>query len=204
MGNAVVTSDGLTVERGADGDFYYVSSLTGLTTVRAHEKDHRSAVESAFIAAQRRSITRQPATAAQSGLNGMLRAVGSNSAADVPAMGARRIPVILVEYQDKKFNNTKEKIVERMIDGPTGVKQYYIDQSNGMYKPEFEVHGIYCLSQNREYYGGRTSSTKDKGIGWMVTEACQLASADGVSFQPYDTDNDSLLRCRHHHFCRCG
>lgn len=42
--NAVVTSDGLTVERGADGDFYYVSSLTGLTTVRAHEKDHRSAV----------------------------------------------------------------------------------------------------------------------------------------------------------------
>ena len=189
--NAVVTSDGLTVERGADGDFYYVSSLTGLTTVRAHEKDHRSAVESAFIAAQRRSITRQPANDAQPSLNGMLRAVGSNSAADVPAMGARRIPVILVEYQDKKFNNTKEKIIERMIDGPTGVKQYYIDQSNGMYKPEFEVHGIYCLSQNREYYGGRTSSTKDKGIGWMVTEACQLASADGVSFQPYDTDNDS-------------
>lgn len=43
--NAVVTSDGLTVERGADGDFYYVSSLTGLTAVRAHEKDHRSAVK---------------------------------------------------------------------------------------------------------------------------------------------------------------
>ena len=54
----------------------------------------------------------------------------------------------------------------------------------------FDVYGIYSLSEDREYYGGRTSSTKDKGIGWLVTEACQLAAADGVSFQPYDTNND--------------
>ena len=108
----------------------------------------------------------------------------------MPAIGKRKIPVILVEFQDKKFNNTKEKIVEKMISGPEGVRQYYYDQSNGVYDPEFEVFGIYCLSENREYYGGRTSSTKDKGIGWLVTEACQMASDDGVSFQPYDTDND--------------
>ena len=32
--HAILTSDGLTVARGADSDFYYTSSLTGLTAVR--------------------------------------------------------------------------------------------------------------------------------------------------------------------------
>ena len=41
--HAILTTDGLTVARGADGDFYYTSSLTGLTTVRAHNENLRSA-----------------------------------------------------------------------------------------------------------------------------------------------------------------
>ena len=40
--NALLTRDGLTVARGSDGDFYYISAVTGLTTVRAHEVDQRS------------------------------------------------------------------------------------------------------------------------------------------------------------------
>ena len=36
--NALVTTDGLTVARGADGDFYYMSSVTGLTAMRAHTR----------------------------------------------------------------------------------------------------------------------------------------------------------------------
>ena len=188
--NAILTSDGLTVERGADGDFYYTSSLTGLTAMRAHEVGERTAAEKAFVAAQRGSLTMQVKSFKMPSSSGRLNATGSNASADVPAKGERHIPIILVEFQDKKFNNTPEKIIESMLTGPEGVSQYFIDQSNGAYKPVFDVYGIYCLSEDREYYGGRTSATKDKGIGWMVTEACQLAAADGVSFKPYDTDND--------------
>ena len=47
--NALLTADGLTVARGSDGDFYYTSSLTGLTAVRAHEAQKRTAAEKAFI-----------------------------------------------------------------------------------------------------------------------------------------------------------
>ena len=54
----------------------------------------------------------------------------------------------------------------------------------------FEVYGIYTLSHNREYYGGHSGDNNDKGLGYMVTEACQMAAADGVSFAPYDTNND--------------
>lgn len=188
--NAILTSDGLMVERGTDGDFYYLSSLTGLTKVRAHEPRDRKAVETAFITAQRGALTMriQPYKLPQS--KGRLNATASNADAPVPAIGTRRIPIILVEFADKKFNNTREKIIDAMLTGSKSVGQYFQDQSNGKYQPVFDVYGIYSLSQNREYYGGRTTSTKDKGIGWLVTEACQLAAADGVSFMPYDTNSD--------------
>ncbi len=188
--NAILTSDGLTVARGINGDFYYTSSLTGLTAMRAHEVNQRTATEKAFVAAQRGNLTMSFKPYKIPNKKGQLNATGSNASADVPALGERRIPIILVEFQDKKFNNTKEDIIESMLRGPISVGQYFRDQSNGMYKPIFDVYGIYCLSENREYYGGHNSTTKDKGIGWMVTEACQLAAADNVSFKPYDTNND--------------
>ena len=188
--NAITTADGLTVARGTNGDYYYTSSLTGLTAMRAHDAKERTAAEKAFVAAQRSALSMQVSPYRLPARKGGLNAVGSNASADVPAKGDRRIPIILVEFQDKKFNNTREKIIESMLTGQESVSQYFMDQSNGLYRPAFDVYGIYCLSQDREYYGGHTGTTKDKGIGWMVTEACELASADGVSFAPYDTDND--------------
>lgn len=188
--NAILTTDGLTVARGSDGDFYYTSSLTVLTAVRAHDATHRTPSERAFVNAQRGALTMQVMPYKRPNSKGKLNAVGSNAAADVPAMGERHIPIILVEFQDKKFSNTKEKIVETMLTGQESVSQYFHDQSNGLYRPVFDVYGIYCLSQDREYYGGHSGTVKDKGIGWLVTEACQLAAADSVSFKPYDTNND--------------
>ena len=188
--NALLTTDGLTVERGSDGDFYYTSSITGITAVRAHDESSRTAAERAFIKVQRSSMQMTQNPYKLPGRPGSLGAVGSNAAASVPAIGTRRIPIILVEFQDKKFNHTREQIISSMLSGSESVGQYFHDQSNGLYQPEFDVYGIYCLSHDREYYGGRNGTVKDKGIGWLVTEACKMASDDGVSFQPYDTNND--------------
>ena len=44
------------VERGSDGDYYYYSSLTGLSTMRAHEVGQRTSTESAFINMQRGNL----------------------------------------------------------------------------------------------------------------------------------------------------
>ena len=188
--HALVTSDGLTVARGDDGDYYYTSSLTGLTTMRAHEVNDRTPAETAFLNAQRGNMTMPQKSHQIPGNKGSFKYVGgSNADADVPAMGSRRIPIILVEYQDKKFNNTRQGIIDAMLTGDESVGQYFRDQSNGLYEPEFDVYGIYTLSQNRSYYGANQNDL-DKGLGSMVTEACQLASADGVSFSPYDTNGD--------------
>lgn len=98
--HAILTRDGLTVARGHDGDFYYTSSVTGLTAVRAHEAGQRTASETAFVNAQRSSLTmtvknRQFPVNRQSGRLGM---GGSNAESGVPAMGQRNIPIILVEF----------------------------------------------------------------------------------------------------------
>ena len=190
--HALLTSDGLAVARGADGDYYYRSTVTGLTAVRAHEASQRTASENAFINVQRASLTMpdKPYKLPGQGGRGRLGVGGSNADSSVPAIGQRRIPIILVEFTDKKFNNTRQDIIDAMLTGNESVGQYFRDQSNGMYQPEFEVFGIYSLSHDREYYGGHQGDDNDKGLGWLVTEACQLAAADGVSFKPYDTNND--------------
>ena len=190
--HALLTTDGLMVALGDDGDYYYNSSLTGLTTVRAHDINKRTASETVFIEAQRSHLT-MPHKEFKPIQNRPIFGVGgSNAESGVPAQGTRTVPIILVEYQDKKFKNTREQIIQAMLTGNTSVQQYFRDQSNGEYDPDFEVFGIYTLSQNRSYYGGNDSGGNDKGLGSMVTEACQMAAADGVSFSPFDTNNDNF------------
>ena len=189
--HAVVTTDGLMVARGDDGDCYYYSSLTGLTTVHAHNPADRTASEVAFIGAQRSNLVMTSRERPFLPNKDKFGVGGSNADSDVPAQGNRKVPIILVEYQDKKFKNTREQIIQAMLTGNTSVQQYFKDQSNGKYDPDFEVFGIYTLSQNRQYYGGNDSGGNDQRLGAMVTEACQMAAADGVSFSPFDTNNDN-------------
>ena len=188
--HAILTTDGLTVAQGSDGDFYYTSSLTGLSAVRAHNEGKRTPSEMAFIEAQRGHLTMQTKSFLPQPGSGRLTVGGSNADSGVPSNGERHIPIILVEYKDKKFSNSREDIIDAMLTGDESVGRYFRDQSNGLYEPEFDVYGIYTLSQNRAYYGENVGGN-DKNIGGMVTEACQLAAADGVSFQPYDTNSDT-------------
>ena len=190
--NAILTSDGLTVVRGSDGSFYYSSSLTGQTAMLAHEPGQRTPSENAFVNAQRAHLMMQKASPVTAPRNHRLGVGGNNEDSGVPALGQRRIPIILVEFTDKKFNNTRQEIIDAMLTGNESVGQYFRDQSNGMYEPEFEVYGIYGLAHDRSYYGAHQGSNSDKGLGSMVTEACQLAAADGVSFKPYDTNSDDF------------
>ena len=189
--HALLTRDGLMVALGTDGDYYYTSSLTGMTTVRAHEVNERTASETAFIAAQRSNLTMTKKEFKPVQGKPAFGVGGSNADSDVPAQGNRKVPIILVEFKDKKFNNTREQIIQAMLTGNTSVQQYFRDQSNGKYDPDFEVFGIYGLSQNRQYYGGNDSGGNDQNLGAMVTEACQMAAADGVSFSPFDTNSDN-------------
>ena len=110
--------------------------------------------------------------------------------------------VILVNFKDTKFNasNTQVAMNDLMnsssytYNGATGsVRQFFSDQSDGQYEPDFDVIGPVTLSNNVDYYGGNVNNERgqDKLPGDMVVEACSIANAlHNVDFTQYDNDKD--------------
>ena len=153
----VSTTDGRVMDRDANGDFYYLD-------------------ESEIAARKARAKMRR----------GAPRRVGTH---EMPVSGTPRIPVLLVQYKDIKFksNHGKSAFTNGYVTGDKSVQQYFSDQSNTQYVPQFEVFGPYTLSKNRSEYGGN-SGGRDKGVGAMVAEAVQMAT--DVNFGNYDNDGN--------------
>ncbi len=73
-------------------------------------------------------------------------------------------------------------------------RKYFIDQSGGKYKPQFDVVGPVTLSKNMAYYGENDKDGNDLYPGDMVVEACKLAkSQHNVDFTKYDNDHDGEI-----------
>lgn len=108
--------------------------------------------------------------------------------------------VILVNFSDSKFANANNQAAMNELmnsdnyayDGATGsVRQFFSDQSDGQYTPEFDVIGPVTLEHNVAYYGKNDTYGNDVLPGDMVVEACRIANANyGVDFTQYDNDGD--------------
>ena len=113
--------------------------------------------------------------------------------------------VILVNFKDTKFNASNTQVAMNDLmnsssythNGATGsVRQFFSDQSDGQYKPDFDVIGPVTLSNNVAYYGGNVNNERgqDKLPGDMVVEACSIANAQhAVDFTRYDNDSDGYV-----------
>ncbi|MBR6282776.1 MAG: M6 family metalloprotease domain-containing protein, partial [Muribaculaceae bacterium] len=187
-----VTTDGLTIAFGDDGDLYYLLP-DGITSVRAHNEGARNATELVFLATNRNNLTvsAQIESRERSGMMRSRRApAGPLRATQVPNNGTPRVPIILVQYTDKAMSNTKAQFVSHYTSlGTKSVRQYFVDQSNGLYDPQFDVYGIYTLPSNRATYGGNNSSGDDKGVAKMVGDAISKAGND-IDWSQYDNDGD--------------
>ena len=111
--------------------------------------------------------------------------------------------VILVNFKDSKFasENSLSDMHDLMnsdsytYNGATGsVRQYFSDQSDGQYTPDFDVVGPVTLKNNVAHYGGNNYNDEDKLPGNMIVEACSIANANyKVDFTQYDNDNDGYV-----------
>ena len=132
-----------------------------------------------------------------------------------PNLAPRGI-VIMVNYANKTFKpaNT-QAVIDSLCNALNctvnkngsasypSAGQYFADQSNGAYRPVFDVYGPYPLSQNYEYYGedeqvwdeeeGEYVDGNDIRPANMVVEACKLADSAGVDFTKYDSDGDGKI-----------
>lgn len=105
------------------------------------------------------------------------------------AIGKQKGLVLLAEFPDVPFTVGRKEHFEELLNsknysgnGATGSAwQYYYDNSNGRFDPEFVVTGPYTLPHERSYY----TANDDELAYEMVVDVCRMASADGIDFSPY-------------------
>lgn len=114
----------------------------------------------------------------------------------VNSLGEKTIPVIMVEFSDTKFKSTTT--IEKMnryynkegYNEEThcvgSVRDYFISQSRGMFKPSFDVVAKVTLEKSYKDYGANDYRGNDKDIEGLVADAVAAAKAEGVDFSKYE------------------
>lgn len=114
--------------------------------------------------------------------------------------------VILANFKDSqmKSGHTKATFDElcnslncTVNSGYPSAGQYFADQSNGAYRPQFDVFGPVDLSRNVSYYG-TDNPGEDEGDDQHATdavvEACILANQQfTINWADYDSDSDGYV-----------
>ena len=198
------TIDGVLLVRNQSA--YYVAKVNKgelvSTGILAHDESDRSKKEKTLINAQdKNSFFVQ----ADNSVKNRKKAVAKLDKKDFcPHMGEIHIPIILMNYTDKKFalgNGDKAKLYkafeeyfngtertpytsETRFQGYSSVRQYFIDASNGKFTPVFDLYGPYVTANNHDYYGKANGKTSN-----LLTEAVACADKD-IDFSKYDSNND--------------
>ena len=214
------TLDGKIVIRDAQGYLVYADVQDGClkpTAVRVHDIARRSDAELSFAA---NALTVERYAAERSALNAYttpqrahyanttdgLGKFGASALGVHPSIGKYNLPVIMVEYADLKFKETTTiEFMDRYyneegfssIPGVPynihgSVRDYFYDQSRGMFDPHYDIVAKVTLSKGYAYYGENAGKGPgDKNAFAMIKEAIQLAQAQGVDFSKYICDATS-------------
>ena len=115
------------------------------------------------------------------------------SAEDFPMThGERHIPVLLVNFKDKQFkisnpNQSFDNLLNQQgysANGGTGsVRDFYMDNSDGAFRPIFDVYGPYDLPENMATYGRNDDAP-------LAIYQAASAHDNEIDFSQYDSDGD--------------
>ncbi|MBQ9286282.1 MAG: M6 family metalloprotease domain-containing protein [Bacteroidaceae bacterium] len=126
--------------------------------------------------------------------------IGSQATAPLPSIGSPKVPVVLVNFTDSVFtvaptdeevrayydlycNGTRDGNLYQGHNSYGSIRDYFSDQSDGQFTPEFVVMGPVTVSREESYYGRNNSALfKDARYNEFTKEAIALAT------QIYDGD----------------
>lgn len=202
-----VTLDSIPIIKGKDGIFFYARFNTAddlvTDTVLAHNKELRTPDEAVLALELRTEFRRRLMMKVGKQRYG----VGVLSEASVNSLGAQHLPVILVQFEDVKFveaNDTYKftddaAFFERHFneenykdEGAGSVRDYFISQSDSLFRPTFDIIGPVTLSNKMAYYGGNNSSGSDGRVIEMMQEAISKALESGADFSKYATSSKGI------------
>lgn len=205
------TEDGIALMRGADRKLYYAAQAADgdlVPTDRlAHAPGLRPAEEQAYLA--EKGVTGSLAYAALQERQARTGAVqvkaatpsdglgkyGQAAPGVVSSIGNPVIPLIMVQFPDLSFlsSTTPEKVSRSRneagyADEPDcagSVRDYFVQQSGGMFEPTFDVVAVVTVSKSYAYYGKDSGTRVDVNCSELVREAITLAKEQGVDFSKY-------------------
>ena len=117
------------------------------------------------------------------------------------ALGRKHFLVILVEFNDKEFiesdpNAEFGNLLNEhgySVNGGTGsARDFYYDNSHGIFEPIFDVFGPVKLNHEYAYYGGNDENGNDKRPEQALIDGCKGLD-DRIDFTQYDNNGDGKV-----------
>ncbi len=199
------TEDGYTLMYDSIGNLVYAElDVMGdlvPSNMIATDRDFRPAeVEMRLMSTPKRlSYSQRQLNMAEQVLQARSQQMAQMASSGAPAVGTRKMLLILVDFPDYPFQKTKkdfELLMNQLNytdDGRYGsVRDFYRENSFGQLDLIHDVAGVYRLKYERAYYGGNTGYSNDNDPRQMALEAVTMASAD-VNFADYDNDGDGTV-----------
>ena len=115
--------------------------------------------------------------------------------------GKRKVPVIMVQFSDVKFQTSTTPNTFNRLFNEQGysvgrqkgsVRDYFLTQSNGKFDLQFDIYGPVTLSKELAYYGEDEGTNNQKNMPDLLRETLALADKD-VDFSLYDWDGDGEM-----------
>ena len=138
------------------------------------------------------------------------RRAGSQMDAPLRSIGVQKVPVVLVEFADLKFsvaedgegtNRFFDKFCNGTLDGNLykgagsygSVRDYFVQQSDSLFLPEFVVVGPVTLPSGYAYYGKDNGKVHDVNINVFVSQAILKAQEQFQDWTQFDNDRDGVV-----------
>lgn len=138
------------------------------------------------------------------------KGIGLLSKANFPTQGEPRSLVVLADFPNKSFRgDNPADYFNRMLNSDKftdhgaimSVRQYFKENSNGLFVPQFDVIGPVTLPNNYQYYGENVIKNNDivgdyldDARPWeIVTDACKILKEQGFDFSVYDCNDDGEI-----------
>lgn len=195
-----VTEDNMPVWQNATGDYCYATidneGNVSASDVVAHEASVRTSQENAYAKASAEEFYTFIDMRNKSRYG-----IGSLANASVPSKGDVRIAVILAEFSDVEFQpeNGIEKFHKHFNasnykdeGGAGSVRDYFIAQSDSMFRPTFDVLTKVKLKNTCKYYGANSNGNDVRARAY-IADAVDAAVANGVDFSPYKNDKGEIF-----------
>ncbi len=140
-----------------------------------------------------------------------LHKLGSQTSAPLRAKGIQRVPVVLVAFADRPFttadstnagaNAYYQKFCNGTLDGNLyrghgsygSIRDYFVQQSDSVFFPEFTVIGPVTLDNGFAYYGANSGSTKDKNFSTFRNESIKKAMEIYTQWNDFDNDGNGTI-----------